>query len=72
MKLGSKNIEWLFVVILIILAISQFLIMTGGIMTSSFQFTLMNMFLLMIFGGQLVVGILLLRIYDAILANKKM
>ena len=71
MKLGPKHLEWMFVVILLILAVSQFVIMTGGIMTSSFQLTLMNMFLLMIFGGQLVVGIILLRIYDAMIGGKK-
>ena len=71
MKLGPKHMEWIFVVMLVILAVSQFVIMAGGMMTSSFQLTLMNMFLLMIFGGQLVVGIILLRIYDAMLGFKK-
>ncbi|NOR85179.1 hypothetical protein GQ473_03600 [archaeon] len=70
MKLGPKHLEWIFVVILVILAVSQFIILTGGIMTNSFQLTLMNMFLLMIFGGQLVVGIILLRIYDAQVGGK--
>lgn len=72
MKLGPKNMEWIFVVMLVILAVSQFIIMAGGMMTNSFQLTLMNMFLLMIFGGQLVVGIILLRIYDAMLGGKKL
>ena len=72
MKLGPRHLEWIFVVILVILAVSQFAIMTGGMITNTFQLTLMNMFLLMIFGGQLVVGIILLRIYDAMIGGKKL
>ncbi len=64
MKLGPKNVEWVFVMTLVLLAVSQFMVMTGGMITNTFQMTLMNMLLLMIFGGQLIVGIILLRIYD--------
>ncbi|MCK4551034.1 MAG: hypothetical protein KAT91_03695 [Candidatus Aenigmarchaeota archaeon] len=64
MKLGPKNVEWIFVMTLVLLAVSQFMVMTGGMITNTFQMTLMNMLLLMIFGGQLIVGIILLRIYD--------
>ncbi len=64
MKLGPKNVEWIFVMTLVLLAVSQFMVMTGGMITNTFQMTLMNMLLLMIFGGQLITGIILLRIYD--------
>ncbi|MCK5473999.1 MAG: hypothetical protein KAI53_01215 [Candidatus Aenigmarchaeota archaeon] len=71
MKLGPKNVEWLFVITLVLLAVSQFMVMTGGMITNTFQMTLMNMLLLMIFGGQLIVGIILLRIYDGIISKGK-
>lgn len=66
MKLGPKNLEWLFIAALVLITITEFLMFGGGMLSSTSQTTLMVMVLLMIFAGQIIISIILLRIYDKI------
>ena len=64
MKLGSKNLEWLFIAALVIITITEFLMLGGGMMSSTPQTTMIAMGLLMVSAAQIITAILLIRIYD--------
>lgn len=66
MKLGAKNLEWLFVTALILITITVFIMFGGGMLSSTPQTTLMVMSLFMVFAGEVMISIILLRIYDKI------
>ena len=66
MKLGSKNIEWILVAVLIVSTLAAFLLLSAAMMEPAPQATTTNLFLILIFGGEMLVGIILLRIYDKI------
>ena len=70
MKLGPKNIEWVIVLGLIIVTIIEFLLLAGGFAGNSIQTTMINVILLMIFAGQLIIAIILLRMYDIMAGSK--
>lgn len=63
MKLGAKNLEWFLILGLIVSVLVEFLVLATGL-TISIQQAITNSFLLLIFAGQLLTSILLLRIYD--------
>ncbi len=73
MKLGSKNIELFFVATLAILTVVEFLLLSAGIISQQLILTLLNMTMLMVVGGEILICILLLRIYDkiAIISERK-
>lgn len=64
MKLGAKNIEWLFIAALVVITITEFLMLGGGMMSSTPQTTMIAMGLLMVSAAQIITAILLIRIYD--------
>ncbi len=64
MKLGAKNLEWLFIAALVIITITEFLMLGGGMMSSTPQTTMIAMGLLMVSAAQIITAILLIRIYD--------
>ena len=66
MKLGPRNVEWILVVILIVSTLAVFLFMSAAMMEPAPQTTMVSLFLIMIFGGEMLIGIILLRIYDRI------
>ena len=69
MKLGAKNLEWVIVTGLILVTIIEFLLLAGGFAGNTIQATLVNVLLLMVFAGQLIIAIILLRVYD-VMATK--
>lgn len=73
MKLGPKNIELFFVAVLAILTVVEFLLLSAGIISQQLILTLLNMVMLMVVGGEILICILLLRIYDkiAIISERK-
>lgn len=64
MKLGAKNIEWFFIAALIIITITEFIMFLGGMLSNTVQTTMIIMTILMLFAGQIITSIILLRIYD--------
>jgi len=66
MKLGPKNIELFFVAVLAIITVVEFLLLSAGIISQQLILTLLNMTMLMVVGGEILICILLLRIYDKI------
>ena len=64
MELGSRNVEWFFVAGLVILAIAEYLMFSGGMTANDAGTTLTNMLLLLIVAGEFLLGILLIRIYQ--------
>ncbi len=73
MKLGPKNIELFFVAALVLITIVEFLLLSAGIRSQQLIFTLLNMIMLMVVAGEILICILLLRIYDrvAIISERK-
>ena len=67
MKMGPKNLEWVLVAGLILVTLIEFLLLSGGVAANTLQTTLINVILLMVFGGQLIIAIILLRMYDLML-----
>jgi len=63
--------EWFFIAGLAIIVITEFFIMAGGIINMTPQTSMMNMSLLMIIGGELLLGILMLRIIELLGGRKK-
>ena len=74
MKLGPKNIELFFVAVLILITVIEFMLLSAGIVSQQLLGTLEVMSILMVVGGQILVCIILLRIYDkvAIISAKKL
>lgn len=64
MRLGSKNIEWFFVVGLVMITIAEYLMFSAGMTNNNAGTTLTNMILLMIVAGEFLLAILLIRIYQ--------
>lgn len=64
MKLGPKNIELFFVAGLVLLTVIEFLLLSAGIISNQLLLTLLNMTILMVVGGEIIICIILLRIYD--------
>ncbi len=74
MKLGPKNIELFFVAALILITVIEFMLLSAGIVSEQLLPTLMTMSILMVVGGQILICIILLRIYDkvAVISAKKL
>ena len=70
MKLGPKNIEGFFIIGLVLITIIEFLVFAGGIQAETHQTTLLLMTMFMVVAGELIISILLLRIYDLIDTKK--
>lgn len=68
MKSGPKNIELVLTAAIITVTIVAFVVIMGGTFTNTPQTTLMNLTLLMIFGAMLLISIILLQIYDKLIA----
>lgn len=68
MKLGAKNLELFFVAALVLITIIEFLLLSAGIASQQLMLTLLNMSILMVVGGQILVCIILLRIYDRLVS----
>lgn len=66
MMLGSRNLEWILTAGLTIGTIIAFLLISGGL-NAQIPETLRDLLLVMIFAAQLIVAIILLRIYEALL-----
>ncbi|MFH1432169.1 MAG: hypothetical protein ABIG84_03045 [archaeon] len=64
MKLGPKNIELFFVAGLVLLTVIEFLLLSAGIISNQLLLTLLNMSIIMVVGGEIIICIILLRIYD--------
>ncbi len=61
----NKN-KKLFYAALTILTVFEFLLLYAGIISQQLIFSLLNMTILMVVGGEILICILLLRIYDKI------
>lgn len=66
MKFGAKNLELVLVSSLIIVTVIAFLLLAGGLASDATLSTLQPILLLMIFAGQTIETIVLLRMYDLI------
>lgn len=64
MKQGSRNIELILISSLITATAIVFVVLVAGTLTDSPQAIMMNLTLLMIFGGLLLVSMILLKIDD--------
>jgi hypothetical protein len=64
MKLGTRNIEWFFIAGLAMITIAEYLIFSGGMVNNNAGTALTNMLLLMIVAGELLLGILMIKIYQ--------
>jgi len=69
MKLGTKNLELFFIVALFMLTIVEFLLLSAGIMSQQLVGSLQIMSVLMVVGGEIIICIILLRIYARIDVN---
>ncbi len=61
----------LFFAVLAILTVVEFLLLYAGIISQQIIFTLLNMTILMVVGGEIIICILILRIYDKIATIQK-
>ena len=61
----------LFFAVLAILTVVEFLFLYAGIISQQLIFTLLNMTILMVVGGEIIICILILRIYDKIVTIQK-
>ena len=61
----------LFFAVLAILTVVEFLLLYAGIISQQLIFTLLNMTILMVVGGEIIICILILRIYDKIVTIQK-
>lgn len=64
MKYGPRNIELILLASLITATAVVFVVLVAGTLSKTPQTTLLNLSVLMIFGGTLQISIILLRIYD--------
>lgn len=73
MKLGPKNLELFFIAALFMLTIVEFMLLSAGVLSRQLIGSLQIMSVLMVVGGEIIICIILLRIYariDSIPAKK--
>lgn len=70
MKLGLRNIEWILISIMVVSTLAVYLFISAAMLDAPAQTTATNLFLIMIFGGQILMCIILLRIYDKISSSQ--
>ncbi len=63
MKLKPDLLEWFFVLGLVLITIMEYLLVAGGLSSARPEASLTNIILLLVVAGELVIGILLVRIY---------
>lgn len=63
MKLGPKNLELFFIAALFMLTIVEFMLLSAGVLSRQLIGSLQIMSVLMVVGGEIVICIILLRIY---------
>ena len=70
MHLGSKRIEWIITAGLFVVMAIELMLLVAGTAANTLQTTLIHVLLLLVFAGEGMIAIILLRIYDAIEAKK--